>query len=308
MNGKKSRISAIKQYAPVYCMMFPAVLYLFINNYMPMSGIIVAFKNYNFTKGIYGSDWVGFNNFKYLFQTKDSWLITRNTIGYNLAFLILNIIIGVLIAVFICDIRNKRAKKIYQSAILFPFLMSMVIVGYIGFAFLSHENGVINNTILKSMGFGGVSWYSEPKYWPLILSIVNVWKGVGYGCLIYISTINGIDPSMFEAASLDGAGKIKQIWHITVPTLIPTIITLTLLGIGRIFYSDFGLFYQVPMDSGTLYDVTSVLDTYVYRALLQTGDIGMAAAAGFYQSVVGFIFVLVMNLIVKKSNPESSLF
>lgn len=304
----KKRKKNFYKYGQIYLMMLPGIIYLFINNYMPMPGIIAAFKDVNFKKGIYGSEWAGLRNFTYLFQTKEAWIITRNTLAYNMVFLVLNIVVGIIIAIFICDIKNKRAKKIYQSAILFPYLMSMVIVGYIVFAFFSMESGVVNNTFLKGLGMEAVSWYTEPKYWPFILVFVNLWKGVGYGCLIYISTINGIDGALFEAAALDGAGKIKQIINITLPSLAPTVITLALLNIGRIFYCDFGLFYQVTMNSGTLFNVTNVLDTYVYRALLQTGDIGMAAAAGFYQSVVGFLFVLVMNLIVRKFDADSALF
>ena len=186
--------------------------------------------------------------------------------------------------------------------------MSIVIVSYICYAFLGAENGLINNTILPALGKQPVNWYQQPLYWPFILVFVNLWKGVGYGCLIYIATINGIDKSLFEAANLDGAGKLRQILHVTLPALKGTIITLILLNVGRIFYSDFGLFYQVPMNSGQLYSTTNVIDTYVYRALLQLGNTGMASAAGFYQSVVGFVLVMASNLIVKKISPEDALF
>lgn len=192
--------------------------------------------------------------------------------------------------------KNKKCKTIYQSAILLPFLLSIVIVSYITFAFFSGDNGMLNKSILPLLGKEAISWYTEPKYWPVILVIVNTWKGVGYGCLIYISSISGIDPSFYEAAELDGASKWKQIRYITIPTIMPSIITLTLLNIGRIFYSDFGLFYQVTQNSGQLYEVTNVIDTYVYRALFQSGNIGMASAAGFYQSIVGFIWKNASNV------------
>lgn len=229
-----------KRWAPLYLMMAPGLIYLFINNYMPMAGLVVAFKNYNAVDGIFNSPWSGFSNFTYLFN--DAWTITRNTLLYNIAFIIINLILGVMFAIFICDIKSKKCKTLYQSAILLPFLMSIVIVSYITFAFFSGENGMLNKTILPMMGKDAVSWYTEPKYWPVILVIVNTWKGVGYGCLIYISSIAGIDPSYFEAAELDGATKWKQIRYITIPSIMPSIITLTLLNIGRIFYSDFGLF------------------------------------------------------------------
>ena len=186
--------------------------------------------------------------------------------------------------------------------------MSIVIVSYITFAFFSGDNGMLNKTILPFLGKEAINWYSESKYWPVILVIVNTWKGVGYGCLIYISSISGIDPSFYEAAELDGASKGKQIRYITLPSIMPSVITLTLLNIGRIFYSDFGLFYQVTQNSGQLYDTTNVIDTYVYRALLQSGNIGMASAAGFYQSIVGFACVLLANVVVRKLSPENAMF
>ena len=290
----------------MYLMMAPGLIYLFINNYMPMAGLVVAFKNYNAVDGIFNSPWSGFSNFTYLFN--DAWTITRNTLLYNIAFIIINLILGVMFAIFICDIKSKKCKTLYQSAILLPFLMSIVIVSYITFACFSGENGMLNKTIVHMMGKDAVSWYTEPKYWPVILVIVNTWKGVGYGCLIYISSIAGIDPSYFEAAELDGATKWKQIRYITIPSIMPSIITLTLLNIGRIFYSDFGLFYQVTQNSGQLYEATNVIDTYVYRALLQSGNIGMASAAGFYQSIVGFVCVLAANMVVKKLSPENAMF
>lgn len=295
-----------KRWAPLYLMMAPGLIYLFINNYMPMAGLVVAFKNYNVVDGIFGSPWAGLSNFTYLFN--DAWTITRNTLLYNIVFIIINLVLGIAFAIFICDIRSKACKTIYQSAILLPFLMSIVIVSYITFAFFSGDNGMLNKTILPFLGKEAINWYSESKYWPVILVIVNTWKGVGYGCLIYISSISGIDPSFYEAAELDGASKWKQIRYITLPSIMPSVITLTLLNIGRIFYSDFGLFYQVTQNSGQLYDTTNVIDTYVYRALLQSGNIGMASAAGFYQSIVGFACVLLANVVVRKLSPENEMF
>lgn len=295
-----------KRWVPLYLMMAPGLIYLFINNYMPMAGLVVAFKNYNVVDGIFGSPWAGLSNFTYLFN--DAWTITRNTLLYNIVFIIINLILGIAFAIFICDIRSKACKTIYQSAILLPFLMSIVIVSYITFAFFSGDNGMLNKTILPFFGKEAINWYSESKYWPVILVIVNTWKGVGYGCLIYISGISGIDPSFYEAAELDGASKWKQIRYITLPSIMPSVITLTLLNIGRIFYSDFGLFYQVTQNSGQLYDTTNVIDTYVYRALLQSGNIGMASAAGFYQSIVGFACVLLANVVVRKLSPENAMF
>ena len=235
-------------------------------------------------------------------------ICTSAFVSTNLVFIVLNTVLGIMFAIFICDALSKKLKKVYQSAILFPYLMSAVIVGYIVFAFCSQTNGIVNNTILPALGLDPVNWYSEPKYWPFILSFVNTWKGVGYGCLIYISSINGIDPSLYEAASLDGASKWQQIRNITLPSIVPTFVTLTLMNIGRIFYSDFGLFYQVPRNSGMIYSTTNVIDTYVYRGLMEQSNIGMSAAAGFYQSIVGFILVLAANMVVRKFSRENALF
>ena len=305
---KKSRLKVYKEHWPLYLMMVPGLLYLLINNYIPMAGIVIAFKKLNFAKGIFASDWVGLENFKFLFASKDAWLITRNTLLYNVAFIIVNMVVGIAIAILICEVRSKKMKKLYQSAILLPFLMSMVILSYIVYALLSSENGLVNNSILASLHIDPIQWYQEQKYWPFILIFANCWKGVGYGCLIYIASLIGIDPSYYEAARLDGASKWQEITQITLPCLVPTIITLLLLSIGRIFYSDFGLFYQVPMNSGVLFPTTNVIDTYVYRALIERGNISMSSAAGVYQSLVGFVIVMLSNWIVRKVDKDQALF
>lgn len=305
---KKSKVKAYKEHWPLYLMMLPGLLYLLINNYIPMAGIVIAFKKLNFAKGIWGSDWVGFKNFKFLFSSPDAWLITRNTLLYNVAFIIVNMVVGIAVAILICEVTSKKMKKLYQSAILLPFLMSMVILSYIVYALLSSENGLVNNTILQALHMKPIQWYQQTKYWPFILIIANCWKGVGYGCLIYIASLIGIDSSYYEAARLDGATKWQEITKITLPCLVPTIVTLLLLSIGRIFYSDFGLFYQVPMNSGVLFPVTNVIDTYVYRALIEQGNISMSSAAGVYQSVVGFVIVMFSNWIVRKVDKDQALF
>ena len=304
--GKKK--NALKEYWPLYLMMLPALLYLLINNYIPMAGMVIAFKKLNFAKGIWASPWAGLKNFKFLFASRDAWIITRNTLLYNVAFILVNMVVGIAIAILITEVRNTKLKKIYQSAILLPFLMSMVILSYIVYALLSAENGLVNNSILPLFHIDPIQWYQKPKYWPAILIIANCWKGVGYGCLIYIASLIGIDPSFYEAARLDGASKWQEITKITLPSLVPTIITLLLLSIGRIFYSDFGLFYQVPMNSGVLVSTTNVIDTYVYRALIEQGNISMSSAAGVYQSLVGFCVVMLSNWIVRKVDKDQALF
>ncbi|NOU87158.1 ABC transporter permease subunit [Paenibacillus sp. LMG 31460] len=289
-------------------MVIPEIIYLIINNYLPMFGLIIAFKDVNFTKGIWASDWVGLKNFEYLFKTSDAMLITRNTILYNSAFIIINLIIAVGVAILLNEVKKKLFARFYQSVILIPYLISMVIVGYLVLAMLSGETGYINKQVLPMLGMDPISWYSEAKYWPYILTFVNIWKHVGYLCVIYLAAIIGIDPEYYEAARIDGASKWQQITNITIPLIAPVIVIMTLLQIGRIFYSEFGLFYQVPLDTGALFPTTNVIDTYVYRALLRLGDIGMSSAAGLYQSVVGFILVLISNYVVSKRNSDNALF
>lgn len=311
MKSKAKKDKKLKKrlirYIPLYIMALPGLLYLFINNYMPLPGLVLAFKKYNAKKGIFGSANVGFKNFKYLFATKDAFVITRNTILYNVVFIIVNTVLAVFVAILLAEMTSKL-KKTYQIIILLPFMILMVIVSYLVFGFLSNDNGFLNNTILKALGKEPVQWYMQKQYWPFILVFVNAWKVIGYNCIIYLSTILGIDRSIYESASIDGAGKWTQIAKITIPLLKPTIIMMTLLAVGRIFYSDFGLFYQVPQNQGALFSVTNTIDTYVYRGLLELGDMSMASAAGLYQSVVGFICILAANLIVRKLDPESALF
>ena len=288
--------------------MLPAIIYLLINNYLPLAGIVLAFEEYSVKGGIFGSKFIGLENFTYLFQTKDAWIITRNTLFYNLAFIIVGTIFSIFIAIVMSEVRGRRAKKIYQTVTLYPYLISIVVTAYIANSFLSTETGFINQTFLEPLGLEPVSWYSEPKYWPVILVVVYIWKNFGYHTILYLATLLGIDRGYYEAAALDGASRWQQIRHITLPFLKPTIITLTLLSVGRIFYSDFGLFYQVPMNAGALMDITNTIDTYVYRGLMQLGDIGMSAAAGLYQSIVGFVLVLGANFVVKKVSAEDALF
>lgn len=305
---KKSIGVKIKKYWPFYIMMLPAVIYLFINNYIPMSGLVLAFKKYNVRDGIFGSPWVGLENFKFLFATKDAWVITRNTILYNLVFILAGTTAAIGLAVILNDVVSKRRKKVYQTIVLLPYMISMVVVAYLANAFLASDTGFINNYILEPLGLHPVSFYSEPKYWPFILVFINIWKGVGYSCIMYLANLGGIDPGYYEAAALDGATRWQRFTKITLPCLKPTIITLTILAIGKMFYSDFGLFYQVPMQSGSLFSVTQTIDTYVFYGLMKNGNIGMSAAAGFYQSMVGFVLVLGTNAIVRKISKENAMF
>ncbi len=304
---EKVTLKKIKKYIPLYVMMIPGLAYLIINNYMPMPGLVIAFKNYSAKKGIYGSPWCGFANFKYLFVTEDAWIITRNTILYNVAFIIINTFLSIAVAIILSEL-TSRFKKFYQSAILLPHLLSTVIIAYLVYGFLCVDTGFINTSILAAFGKEPIMWYTETKYWPFILIFVSAWKSVGYSCIVYLATILGFDRAYYEAAIIDGCNKMQQITKITIPMLKPTIIMLTLMSVGRIFYSDFGLFYQVPMNSGQLYPVTQTIDTYVFRGLLQLGNVSMSSAAGVYQSLIGFVLVLGANLAVRKIDPESALF
>jgi len=308
MKFQTKRQLKIRQFIPLMLMTVPGVLYLIINNYIPMFGIIIAFKNIDYAKGILGSDWIGLKNFEFLFRTRDALVITRNTVLYNIAFILIMLVASVTIAILLNEVRIKKLARIYQSVILLPYLISMVIVGYLVFSLLSLETGMMNRTILPALGIPEIMWYSEPKYWPFILTLVNIWKNTGYLCVIYYAAIIGIDREMYEAADIDGASKWQQVIRITLPMLKQVIIVMTMLQIGRIFYSDFGLFYQVPMNAGALSSTTNVIDTYVYRALLNLGDISMASAAGVYQSIVGFILVMAANALVRKIDPENAMF
>ena len=298
----------MKCFWPLYLMFLPGAVFLFINSYIPMFGIQIAFRQYNARDGVYGSPWCGLKNFEFLFKTKDAFIMVRNTLLYNIVFIVLGTVLAVTVAIILHELRNDKAKQLYQTIILIPFLISMVIVSYLVFAFLSNSNGYINNSLLKVFGKNPIDWYNSPKYWPFIIVIINIWKGLGYNMILYYATICGLDATLYEAAVVDGASRWQRICNVTLPGLKSTIIILTLMALGGIFRSDFGLFYQVPQNSGPLISVTQTIDTYVFRGLMQTNNIGMSSAAGLYQSVVGFILVISANFAVRKIDSESSLF
>lgn len=308
IRNARPKSKALKEALPYYLMVLPGLIYLAINNYIPMFGIIIAFKKMNYAKGIFGSDWCGLQNFAFLFRTKDAWTITRNTIGYNIAFFIIGTVTSITLAILINEIVFKRLAKFFQTIVLLPFLMSWVVVSYLVFAFLSADTGFLNNTLLPLFGVDTINWYNDKTHWPIILVIVNTWKSVGYSMIIYLSSIVGISQDYYEAAKIDGASKLKQIQFITLPLLKTTIITLFILSIGQVFRSDFGLFYQVTKNSGPLYDFTRTIDVYVYQALMKNSDYSMSSAASVYQSVVGFVLIVVANKIVKRHQPNSALF
>ena len=309
VKGRNPRRKIVwKRWIPLYIMGIPGLAYIFINNLLPLVGMQLAFRELDYSRGIFGGRFVGLQNFEFLFTTSDAWIMTRNTVLYNLLFIAVDLVFGIGVAILFNEIRCRFAQKLYQSLILIPYFMSMVIVSYLGFAFLSHESGFINNTLLKALGIEPVMWYSTPVYWPFILTFFHVWKGIGYSLLAYTARLLAIDTTYYEAAKIDGATKWQQIRHITLPLLKPVIIMMVTLSIGRMFYSDFGLFYQIPMNSGTLYDITTTIDVYAYRALMKLGDVTMSSAVGVYQSLVGFILIILANMIVRKFSKDDALF
>lgn len=307
MNTAKKKKTDWKHWLPFYLMGVPGFIYLLINNYMPLAGLQIAFKQFNYRDGMWGSKWNDFENFTYLLGSNDIKIILRNTILYNLIFIVVGMILGVAVAILLNEVRNKIAKQFYQTVILLPYLMSMVIVAYLAYAYLAPESGMING-ILSALGMDKIDFYREAKFWPFILLFINQWKTIGFGMILYYSSLVGISKDYYEAAMLDGASKWQQIRYITLPLLKPTIITLLILNCGNIMRSDFGLFYQVPQNSGMLYSVTDTIDTYVYRMLMINNDIGVSSAAGFIQSIVGFVLVLTVNAIIRKLDKDNALF
>ncbi|MBE5040568.1 sugar ABC transporter permease [Oscillospiraceae bacterium DSM 107454] len=291
-------------------MLIPGLIHLILFAYLPMFGIIIAFKKINFGLGILKSPWVGLANFKFLFNTSDAWIITRNTVLYNVLFIALGLVLHVFVAIGLNELKYKIVSKTCQTLMIMPHFLSMVVISYIAFAFFSNETGFLNRKILPMFDIEPIDWYVTSGPWPYILSIVHFWQGLGYGSIVYLASIAGIDRNLYEAAEIDGANKWKQIINITIPCLKPVIIIMLILAVGKIFNADFGLFYQVPQNSGALYSTTSVINTYVFN-MMKSGSansLGMSSAAAFYQSIVGFILVVIANAVVHKIDPERAMF
>ena len=284
----------------------PTVIFVIIFNYIPLYGLILPFKDFNVAKGLFGSAWCGLENFKFLFGGKSIMTALRNTVCYNLAFIVMGKAIPLVLALMLYQISKKYVKPLHTIYLL-PYFISMIAVAYIVNAFLNMDTGLINMTLQK-FGMDKIMWYNEPKYWPFIITISTVWKGAGYTAIIYYAALMSVDTELFEAAAIDGASKIKQMVHIAIPNIRTMIVLTVILDIGRIFNSDFGLFYNIPMNSTLLYETTDTIDTYIYRALMTTGDVGMSSAACAFQAVVGFILVVITNFIVNKIDPDSALF
>ena len=290
-------------------MALPAMVLIFMFAYMPMGGLVVAFKKFNFSDGIWGSPWVGLENFKFLFASADTtWRMIRNTVGYYLIFTITGTVCNVALAIALNECRLKRFSKISQTMMILPTFISWIAVTYIVKALLDGNNGMINH-IMASLGMEEISWYTEPKYWPVILTIVNLWKNIGYGSILYLSALAGMDQEVFEAAELDGASKWQKIRYITLPMLTSMISIMLLMGLGGIMTSNTGLFYQVTKNVGALYPTTQTIDSYVMNALTGgSSNFGMTAAVTFFQSVIGCIMVVIANLLVRRWDPDKSLF
>lgn len=285
----------------------PGLIVLFIWHLLPMGGLMIAFKDYSYRKGIFGSEWVGFKNFENFFASKNFGILLRNTIGYNLLFLFtVNVLAGAVMALLLYEVQSKKAEKFYNTAMILPNFISFVIVGYIVLTFLNPTSGVINS-LLRSLGIEGIEWYSEPKYWPYIFEFVEIWKNAGMASLYYYAALLSVDPSLFEAAELDGAGRLRQIWHISVPEMVPMIVVVIIIRLGSILGGDWGLYYQVPMNQAALYSTTDVFSTYIYRGLVN-GSIAQNAAIGLFSSLAGLITIVISNLIVKKVDPSKSVF
>ena len=285
-------------------MALPGVLILFFFDYMVMGGLVLAFKNFDYRLGIWSSPWSGIENFRFLIASRSTFFtITRNTLMYYVIFTVTGMILEISLAIAMDQLVFKRIGKVMKSIFVIPVFISFTAVQFIVYAFLSTDMGMINHLFGVS-----VRWYLEAKYWPVILTIVKLWSGTGYGAVLFMSVLAGIDPGLYEAAQMDGAGKWQQIWHITLPLLKPMVTIMLLLSVGGVLHSDTGLFYQVTRNSGSLYDTTQVLDSYILNAVFHNADFGFTAAASFFQSVVGTMLILLANMAVRRINPDDSLF
>ncbi len=297
----------VSKYRTMLLMLTPAVLLTFVFAYVPMPGIILAFKKYNYGGGIFGSPWSGLENFKYFFTSGDAWRVTRNTGLYNITFILVNNLLQITVAILMFELSRKWFRKIAQTMLFLPYFISWVVVGAIAYNVLSYKFGLLNST-LKAFGMDALDVYNTPSYWPFILVFVMAWKTVGYGSILYLAAIAGIDTEMYEAAEIDGANVWQRIMKLTLPSLYPTIIILILLALGNIFRGDFGMFYNLVGSNGLLFGTTDVIDTYVFRSLMVANDIGISAAAGFYQSILGFVTVMTANYLVRKYDKDYALF
>jgi len=307
MIRKPTVLSEIARHKTVYLMALPGVLFFFVFFYMPMPGLIIAFKNFKMSLGIWGSPWNGLDNFRFFFSSGIALRVTRNTLSLNVLFIVSITFFQVLLALLLNEVRSGPYKKITQSVLFLPYLMSWIIVSVIVNGFLGSDTGTINQ-LLVYLGLEPVNWFSRAELWPTILVVLNVWKWTGYGVVIYLAAITGIDGTLYEAATVDGANRLQRVWHITLPLLKATVVILTILSVGRIFYGDVGLIYGIIGDNAVLFSTTDVIDTYVLRALRTSSDLGMSTAIGLWQSVMGFLLVLASNKMANHYERDGALF
>ena len=298
-----------KEDIPLHLMALPTVIWLIIFCYLPIFGLIMAFQDLNITTGILGSRFVGLKNFEFLFTSTDAWIITRNTVCYNLVFIILNMVLAVTMSLLLSEVHSRIYAKTLQTIYMLPYFLSWAVVMIVVSAFIHYDYGMVKK-LMVNLGLvdKGVDFYQQRGLWPYLLVFINAWKGVGYQTVLYLAVISGISHEYYEAAVLDGATKLQQAWYITIPHLRLVIGISIILAMGNISRGDFGLFYVVTKDSGRIYPVTDVIDTYIYRALTRLSNVGMATAAGFYQSVVGFALILTVNAVVNRIDPDSAMF
>lgn len=307
MRAIKNFAKKVRKNKILLLMLLPAVVYVITFSYIPMGGIIVAFKRFSFTKGFLGSPWCGLENFRFLFISDKLWPLMRNTLLYNIAFISVGIILEVGFAIIVNELGSKWFKKVFQSFMFLPFFISWVVVLAIVDAIFGYDSGIINN-LLQSLGMERFNVYVNAAPWPFLLVFFKAWKQTGYGSIVYLAAITGMDQEIVDAAEIDGANIWQRIRYITIPSLKPTIIIMTLLAVGNIFRGDFGMFYQLIGNNSVLLEVGDILDLYIYRAMVSSSNLGMASAAGFYQSILCFFTILAANWMVRKYDPEYSLF
>lgn len=307
MKRRGGLIQDIRRNGQSYLMLLPAVIFVFIYGYCTLPYALIAFKEYNYKDGLLGSPWNGLENFRFFFRSTDVWIVTRNTIWLNLLFLFFTLLVAVMLAVMLNELRFERFKKISQAIMILPNLLSWVVISYIVYGILGYEHGFLNS-ILKALGHKGQNWYNMSEIWVFVLVLVRVWQGSGYNMVIFLATLTGMDDTVNEAAMIDGATRLQRIWYITLPLLMPTVCIMLLMSVGRIFNGDFGMIYALVGDNGILLPKVDVIDTYVYRMLRQMGEPSWATAVGLCQSLMGFVMIFLSNWLVKKKFSDGALF
>ena len=300
-------LKKLYKYRVYLLMLAPAVIYILVFSYYPMTGVVMAFKKYNYVDGIWGSPWNGIENFKFFFKSGQAGIVIRNTVLYNAMFIVVGTVTQIAVAVFLTEIHNKLFRKISQSMMFLPYFISWVIVGVMAFNVFSSDYGFLNK-IIETFGGEKFPFYTEPKVWPFILLFFNIWKGVGYGSVMYLAAIMGIDTSIYEAAAIDGANVFQRIFKVTIPSIMPTVIILFLMSVGGIFKGNFDMFYNLVGSNGLLYNYTDVIDTLAFRALISSNDFGMSSAIGLFQSVLCFVTVMIANKLVSLYDRDYTLF